>query len=136
MADALSVDEAKHLIRLCETGRLYEVEAWIRAGKSLVVPGEIRKKPLSVAISTEFHSLVELLIRHEHRQEAKNDALRQALFLDRPAFVELAVAHGADIASIPFLDVLMTGDRTVVASFLEKGADPIANSKGSVSGQL
>jgi len=86
--------------RLCEAGRLYEVEAWIRAGRSLT---------------------------DEHSQEANNDALRHPLFRDRPAFVELAVAHRADIASIPFLDVLLTGDRTVVVSFLERGADPIAN---------
>jgi hypothetical protein len=57
-------------------------------------------------------------------QDEKNDALRHALFLNRPAMIELAVTHGADIASIPFLDVLMTGDRDVVAAFLEKGADP------------
>lgn len=56
----------------------------------------------------------------------KNDTLRQALVLNRPAFVELALAHGADIASIPFLDVLMTGDRTIMTAFLERGADPIA----------
>lgn len=57
----------------------------------------------------------------------KNDALRQALFLNRPAFIELALAHGADIGSIPFLDVLMTGNRALVASFLERGADPITD---------
>ncbi|MBZ5558978.1 MAG: ankyrin repeat domain-containing protein [Acidobacteriia bacterium] len=123
----LSPAEAKELIRLCETGRLYEVEAWLSAGKSLIVPKEVRKAPLSVAMATGFHSLVELLLRHEGSQEAKNDALRQALFLNRPAFVELALAHGADFTSIPFLDVLMTGDRAVVASFLQRGADPIAD---------
>ena len=121
------VDAAQELIRLCETGRLYEVEAWVHAGKSLIVPREVRKTPLGVAMATGFHSLVELLLRNERRLEVKNDALRQALFLDRPAYVELAVAHGADIASIPFLEVLMTGDRTVVISFLERGADPVAN---------
>lgn len=52
-------------------------------------------------MSTGFHSLVELLLRHEHSQEAKNDSLRHALFLNRPAFIELTVMHGADIGSIP-----------------------------------
>ena len=127
MGDVPAVEEARQLVKLCETGRLYEVEAWIRAGRSLAVPNEVRSTPLSVAMSTGFHSLVELLLRHEHSQEVKNDALRQALFLNRRAFVELALAHWADIASIPFLDVLMTGDRAVVASFLERGADPIAD---------
>jgi hypothetical protein len=48
MSDPLSEAEAKELIRLCEAGRLYEVEAWIRAGKSIAVPAGIRKTPLKV----------------------------------------------------------------------------------------
>jgi hypothetical protein len=62
-------------------------------------------------------------LRHELRQGGKDDALRHALFLNRFEFVELAVEHGASIGAIPFLDVLMTGDRALVATFLEKGAD-------------
>lgn len=127
MSKPLSLAEAKDLIRLCETGRLYEVEAWIRAGRSLTVPDEIRKTPLRVAISTGFHSLIELLLRNEESQQVKNDALRLALQLDRPALIELAVVHGAEITSVSFLDVLMTGDRAVAASFLERGADPVAD---------
>ena len=126
MSHPLSLAEAKELIRLCETGRLYEVEAWIRAGRSLTVPREVRKTPLSVAISTGFHSLVELLLRHEENQKVKNDTLQLALMLDRPPFIELAVAHGAEVGSVPFLHVLLTGNRAVVASFLERGANPIA----------
>ncbi len=37
------------------------------ADRSLTVPKEVRKTPLRVAISTGFHSLVELLLRHELR---------------------------------------------------------------------
>src|SRR5438874_4082617 len=123
MQNLLSAVEAKELIRLCDSGRLYEVEAWVAAGKSLIAPKELRKTPLGVAMSTGFHSLVELLLRHEHRQDEKNEALRRAVFLNRPAFIELAVRYGADVASIPFLDVLMTGDRRVVAAFVERSAD-------------
>jgi hypothetical protein len=65
MSNPLSAAEAKELIRFCETGRLYEVDPWIRAGRSLTVPGEVRKTPLSVAISTGFHSHVELLLRQD-----------------------------------------------------------------------
>ena len=35
MGAVLAVEEAKQLLKLCEVGRLYEVEAWIRAGRSL-----------------------------------------------------------------------------------------------------
>jgi ankyrin repeat protein len=93
----------------------------------LTVPSEVRKTPLSVAISTGFHSLVELLLRHEENQKVKNDTLQLALLLDQHSFIELAAVHGAEIASVPFLDVLMTGNRAVAASFLERGADPIAD---------
>src|SRR2546425_13037982 len=57
MSSPLSSFEPKELIRLCESGRLYEVEAWLAAGRSLIVPKEVRKTPLRVAISTGFHSL-------------------------------------------------------------------------------
>jgi ankyrin repeat protein len=124
MSQPLSTLQAKELVRLCEAGRMYEVEAWIAAGRSLIVPKEIRKTPLRVAISTGFHSLVELLLRHADAHE-KNDALRYSLFLNQPIFIDLAVAHGADVGSIDFFDVLMTGDRELIAVFLEKGANPI-----------
>jgi hypothetical protein len=75
MTTILSAEEARALIALCAAGRLYEVETWIRAGRSLAVPAGARKTPLSVAISTGFHSLVELLLRHAESQEAM--ALRQ-----------------------------------------------------------
>ncbi len=127
MSDVLSLAEAKELIRLCEAGRLYEVEAWIRAGRSLAIPAEIGKTPLKVAIATGFHSLIDLLLRHEESQQAKNDALLLGLDLNRPPLIELALAHGAEIASVPFLNVLLTGNRSIVATFLEHGADPLTN---------
>jgi|SRR4030095_4739042 hypothetical protein len=103
----LSPVDAKELIRLCEAGRLYEIEAWIRAGRSLSAPTDFRKTPLNVALSTGFHSLIELLLRHEESQERKNEVLREALLMKKPAFIDLALAHGAEVASVPFLDVLM-----------------------------
>jgi hypothetical protein len=79
---SLSSAESKELIRLCETGRLYDVDAWVAAGKSLKTPPDIRKTPLGVALSTGFHSLVEFLLRNEQSQQAKNDALRWAIQCD------------------------------------------------------
>lgn len=93
---ALPSHEAKQLVALCAAGRLYEVQDWIRAGKSLTVPAEIKRTPLRVALDTGFDSLIELLLRHETNQQAKNDALRHALLHDQRAIAELAVAYGAD----------------------------------------
>lgn len=105
MSNPLSAAEAKELIRLWEISRLYEVEAWIRAGRSSTVPGEVRETPLGVATSTGFHSPVELLLRHEEDQKVKNGALRLALIED----LELqAKAGGTDHQGLG----LMPMDRT------------------------
>ena len=37
MASVLTTDESKALLALCRTGRLYEIEDWIRAGKSIQI---------------------------------------------------------------------------------------------------
>ena len=39
MASILTTEESKALLALCRTGRLYEVEDWIGAGKSLRIAG-------------------------------------------------------------------------------------------------
>ena len=86
--DILTPEEAKSLLHLCQTGKLYELEAWIESGRSLTTP-PAKTTPLTVAIKTWFHSLVELLLRHETDQEAKNQALAQAVSKQRPDLVEL-----------------------------------------------
>jgi len=127
VADALSQDDAKTLIRFCETGRLYDLEQWIRSGRSLAIPAELKTSLLTLATRTGFHSVIELLLRHEDRQSIKNDALQQALQTRRRDLVELAVGYGAEISSVPFVDVLLSWDRNIVSFFLERGADPVTD---------
>src|SRR3954466_15059572 len=124
MAEELSIDDAKALLALCASGRLYAVEAWIVAGRSLQVPRALRKTPLQVAFATGFHSLIELLLRHAPDQQTKNEALRVAVQRRRSDLIDLALVHGAEIASLPFVDVLGTADKSVVSTFLNRGADP------------
>ena len=62
--ETLNVLEAEELLRLCRGGRLYDVEKWIAAGKSLALPPGTRSTPLGIAINNGFHSLAELLARH------------------------------------------------------------------------
>jgi hypothetical protein len=75
---ALNVLEAEELLRLCRAGRLYDVEKWIAAGRSLAMPTGTRNTPLGIAINNGFHSLAELLARRES-QEQKDHALRHAV---------------------------------------------------------
>lgn len=40
MSTVLSIDESKHLLKLCKTGRLFELHEWIEAGNSISVANE------------------------------------------------------------------------------------------------
>jgi len=125
MAEHLTTEDAKSLLQLCRAGRLYDVEKWIAAGKSIQVPAELKKTPLEIAIDSGFHSLVELLARHENRAEEKNRALSLAVSKKRLDFVELLVAHGAEVGSIPLFDVLVEWEPAMIRFFLDNGADVI-----------
>jgi hypothetical protein len=125
MAEELFIDDAKTLLALCASGRLYAVEAWIGSGRSLQVPRALRKTPLQVAFATGFHSLIELLLRHAPNQQTKNEALREAVHRRRSDLIDLALTHGAAIEAVPFVDVLGTADKSVVSTFLSRGADPV-----------
>jgi hypothetical protein len=82
-----------------------DVEKWISTGLSLKIREKLKQTPLGVALNSGFHSLIELLLRHEESQQAKNDALAYAVRSRRADLVELAVLYGADTASISFFDV-------------------------------
>lgn len=133
MLETLTSEDAKGLLQLCRTGRLYEVEKWIASGKSIQTPAEVRKTPLHIAIDSGFHSLVELLARHESRQEAKNQALSLAVSEKRLDFVELLVTHGAQPRSIPLADVLLNWEPAMIRFFLENGADVLTGAPFAVA---
>src|SRR5262245_27792345 len=127
MCDTLSIPEAKELLKLCKLGKLFEVQDWIASGKSLCIPVELKTNPLKIAIDTNFHSLVELLARNEPDQNIKNRALRYAVSRQREEFVHILVANGADINSIPFIDVLRAWKPGIIHYFIDCGADFITD---------
>jgi ankyrin repeat protein len=120
-------EEAEQLLRLCREGRLFELQAWVAAGKSLSVPAHYRQTPMRVALGTGFHSLIEFLLRHEEGQPAKDDVLRQACWSGQRSVMQLALNHGASICGVSFQSVIETWDRGVAQRFLEHGADPVTN---------
>jgi predicted nucleic acid-binding OB-fold protein len=121
MSGHLSPEDGKALLNLCRAGRLYAVEEWIASGKSIRTPPQIKKTPLQVAMELGFHSLIELLIRHEERLEVKNEALAKAVERKRFDVVELIVSYGADIRSVPLSDVLLTWEPRMMAFFWTAG---------------
>ncbi|MGC2533189.1 MAG: hypothetical protein WA424_09590 [Candidatus Sulfotelmatobacter sp.] len=124
-------EDAKELVTLCRSGRLYDIEKWIAAGKPLDVPvakNGRSKTLLRIAVETGFHSLVELIAKHETNQASKNAALADSVSLRRLDFAELLVDNGAEITSVPLYDVLLTWEPRLMRFFLDRGADPIADS--------
>jgi ankyrin repeat protein len=125
MLETLSPEDSKALLNLCRAGKLYEIEKWIADGKSIRMPPQIKKTPLQVAMDLGFHSLVDLLIRNEDRVEVKNRALADAVERKRIDLVELLLAYGAEIRSVPLCDVLLTWEPQMIRFFLDRGADVI-----------
>ena len=125
MADSLTTEDGKLLLHLCRTGRLYAIEKWIASGKSLHLPIECKKTALEVSLETGFHSLVELIARHECDQATKDAALRCAVERAHFDFVQLLFEHGADLNSVPLVRVLHSWNPQLIRFFLAQGADPV-----------
>jgi len=121
---------ARELVRLCRAGMLYEIEKWINDGKPLEISATTKRgRPrslLEIAVDTGFHSLVELIAKHDDSQSAKDAALAGAVSSRRLDLVKLLLAHGADIKSVPLTGVLLTWEPTMIRFFLSDGADPVA----------
>lgn len=136
MNEIAVTNEAKELLSLCRTGRLYDVEKWIAEGKPLEMPvsRNARKKTLlEVAVETGFHSLVELIAKHDSSQPSKNAALETAVSQSRLDLIELLVANGAEITSIPLADVLLNWEPKIIQFFLSHGADIVTGSPFAVA---
>lgn len=120
---------AKELVGLCRAGRLYEMEKWIAEGKSLDISEAIKRgrqrSLLEIAVETGFHSLVELIARHETNQSAKDAALVNAASSRRLDLVQLLLANGAEIKAVRLADVLLSWEPKLISFFIDHGADPL-----------
>jgi hypothetical protein len=125
-SDAVA-NAAKLLVGLCRAGRLYEIEKWIAGNKPLDISEATRRgrqrSLLEIAVETGFHSLVELIAKHETSQSAKAAALGDAVSLRRLDLVELLLVNGTDIKDAPLSDVLLTWEPRLIRFFLDHGGD-------------
>jgi hypothetical protein len=78
-----------------------------------------------VALTTGFHTLIDLVARNETNQKAKDAGLVQAVRRRRWEFVELLLRHGADLKSVPLVGVLRSWDPKMIRFFLDSGADAL-----------
>jgi hypothetical protein len=122
-------NDPKELVLLCRAGRLYEIERWIADGRPLDISGAIKRgrqrSLLEIAVEVGFHSLVELIAKHETSASSKDAALGDAVSSRRLDLVELLLANGANITAVPLADVLLTWEPRLIHFFLDHGADPL-----------
>jgi Ankyrin repeats (3 copies) len=122
-------DDIKPLIELCKAGRLFDVQAWIAAGKPINPPpppekGARKKCPLQMAVEKGFHSLVQVLLEGGSIiKDGSYNALGQALFSRRLDLIKLLVENGADARSVEMICVFDTWDPAIMEYFIDQGAD-------------
>ncbi|MBU0714218.1 MAG: ankyrin repeat domain-containing protein [Verrucomicrobia bacterium] len=130
MKRAKTHEEIKPLIELCKVGKLFDVQAWIAAGKPVNPPpppekGARKRSPLQYAIDTGFHSLVQVLLDGEAEIEHswRYSSLRHALESRHFEVAKLLVEYGADVKSIDMVTVFDTWQPEIMEYFIERGAN-------------
>ena len=115
-------ESAIEFCRLCREGRLFEAEAWLKAGKpSQHDHKNVRCTPLGIAIDCNFHSLVEVLLRNGFKPEPRH--LWMAVRRGRIGIVELLAQGGADLQWLNFAQVVSWPNPDLLRLLIRNGAD-------------
>ena len=126
---ASTYEEIHPLVTLCRAGKLFEVQAWIAAGKPVNLPSPVNRRrgkaPLEIAIDRGFHSLVQVLLEGgaSIEEEGPYCPMNQALMLRRFDIVQLIVEYGYDVKWVDMADVFDTWNPDMMEFFIERGAE-------------
>ncbi len=121
--------DLKELNRLCQQGRLYEVERWIQDGRPIQASSEIEARgrcqsALEIALKTGQHSLCLLLLRSGFRVDLEHDLpLDIALQERRWDLVDLLFEYGADPHEADLEIVFDTYQTSIFERFRSAGVD-------------
>jgi Ankyrin repeats (3 copies) len=74
-----------------------------------------------------------VLAQNEPNQKLKDRALWHSLSLKRLDFIQLLVTYGAQLSSVPFIEVLRIWEPTIIRFFLDHGADFVQGSPFAVA---
>jgi ankyrin repeat protein len=125
------LDEILPLIILCASGKLYEVEEWIAAGKPIqCLPSDDPRwrklaPPLQTAADRGFHSLAALLLVNGYDPNGDEDSpLSSPVRSRNHSMVSLLLAYGTDPCGFDFCDALETYDREMMDRLIAAGANP------------
>lgn len=122
-APALGAKDANELRRLCHEGMLFEVEIWIRTGKSVLTGGTPDRSPLAVAAGKGFHSLVKLLLAQEPSQDILDAAMAKAATGDGVETLNLLTDAGATLKGVSVEDVVYEASPDVIEFLVLHGMD-------------
>jgi hypothetical protein len=130
MKRAKTYDEVRPLIELCKGGRLFDVQAWIAAGKPVNPPeplqtGHRKRSPLECAIDAGFHSLVQVLLEGGAAIEETDrySTMKHALWDGQYEIAKLLVVHEADVKKVDMEDVFATWNTDLMEYFIDHGGD-------------
>jgi hypothetical protein len=128
MTGELSDADLEHLMALCNAGRVFEVQDWVRQGNPVRArPDSAHTRrgwsPLHLAMERGFHSLVQVLLEGgAPTTEGYYVALDHAVELRRTDLAALLLQHGADIRDVSMRYVLETWQAEMVELVLSHGA--------------
>lgn len=124
-------DDIANLHQLCRDGRLYDVERWIQAGRSLQLTEELAtdprrrfKSPIQIALETGNHSLVLLLLCNGYDPNLERYCpLDLALQERRFDLVDLLLDWGTDPHQVDLSDLFDTYNSKLFERFRGLGVD-------------
>lgn len=129
-APAEDVGELAELIHFCRSGRIYEVERWIRAGKPIHARqyrSHVKRSlqsPLHIAVDTNQFDLTVLLLANGVPPDSGDESLLlRVLWNKQFEFFDLLVAWGADPLQVDAQTVLDTYDADLYERFWRLGMD-------------
>jgi hypothetical protein len=120
-------NDIKELMPLVRTGKLFEVQKWIAAGKRTMPPEPYWTSPLRVAVQTGFHSMIELLVQQGVDQHELDYMLENAVWNGNFDVIKLLIQYGANLHAVDFEDVCRTGHPFIIQYFLDNGIDAETN---------
>ncbi|MCF8076083.1 MAG: ankyrin repeat domain-containing protein [Desulfotignum sp.] len=128
MKRAETLKQIKPLVNYCKTGRLFEVQEWIKAGKPVSLPkqetGRRPKSPLEYAIESGNFSIVQILLEGgASTNEYDYCALEHASEKKRLDIVKLLVDFDADVSMVDIAWVFECSTVQIAEFLIRKGAD-------------
>ncbi len=130
---AAHCEELRELIKLCQAGRVYDVERWIQEGRPIQAlnyrppNGRAVETPLRAAVRTNHRDLVLLLLCNGYRLDLEpqgwDSALNEALGTRAFDLLELLLKWGADPKGVDLGTLFETYKSHLFQRFQDLGVD-------------